>query len=81
MAIRISQSLVTCIAPPGASGAVAVDVVTEEGQAGAVNAVSFLYGPAAVLLRVVPSQGADSGGGVVTCVGANFAPSQELLCG
>ena len=76
----ISGALLSCIAPPGAAGAVDVRVVDRFGRE-ASSPVDFVYESGLSVGAVVPAEGQASGGTPVRIIGSGFNSDPKVFFG
>ena len=77
-----SATSITAVTPAYVSGALAADVVVNNGVSNAILSGGFIYQPALpTLLSITPSSGSMAGGTAVTVSGTNFTPSTTLSIG
>lgn len=72
----------TAIVPAYVSGALAADIVVNNGISNAVLSGGFTYQPAApTIVSVTPHLGSTAGGTTITVSGTNFTPTTTLTIG
>ncbi len=78
-----SSSLITALAPPGATGTVDVTVATPSGFSAVSAADQFTYTSSAApsVTGVTPNGGTSAGGNNVTITGTNFAGANAVFFG
>ena len=75
-----SSSLLSCMAPAGAEGDVALEVTGNDGADRSSDGRVFRYVRDGVVERVEPSFGPEAGGTSVTVIGRGFVSSGHLEC-
>ncbi len=77
-AVRLSETVITCVTPPGAPGLVDVSSLDAEG-AGATLPEAFEYIAPPRAERVEPDRGPDLGGTVIVITGDDFQAGAQVL--
>jgi hypothetical protein len=76
-----SDSSISAIAPPGATGAVDVTVTTASGTSATSSADQFTYTPAPVVSSVSPAYGPVASGTSMTVTGSGFTSATQVYFG
>jgi subtilisin family serine protease len=76
-----SDSSISAIAPPGATGAVDVTVTTPSGTSATSSADQFTYTPAPVVSSVSPAYGPVASGTSMTVTGSGFTSATQVYFG